>query len=204
MRLKRTLDGPLLWIAAAAVLICGCWLVDDRYEQAIQSSNSRTQILYARTLANERTIREASSLRRIQRVAETDLHRIARNLSRSITTARLLLVLENSAAAHHAIIVGVEPQQTAAIPPFESSPLANGRLPHDDVIIRLQGKFADILRFVASLSRQPTLVGVGDTELALTQPADSAVNPTLDATIKATLYRLALPAGEERRIESAR
>lgn len=182
LRFRPGDDVRALWLAAAAILLGGILFAHARYEPAREASVSRTEWLYRETVADTRLVREASHLHALERQARSDLSRISREPSLAAATANLLATLDRSARTFDTPVVEVQPGITPATPEeLQATPLT----------IRINGRFRNILRFLADLSRHSTLVSVSDTELALangTQP--EALEPRLDATIHATLYRL--------------
>lgn len=185
----RVGDGArALWFLAAIILGLGAYLIETRYQSAIVQAHARTESLYRETVANRRIIAQASALRRIQNVVGNDLRHVSQEQSISMTTAALLLTLQRSALQHRIVILGVEPGRSGD---------TDTRLPQTDLMLRVEGGFRDILGFVEDLPHHRTLISVTDTQLSLAQGSnDAAGAPKLDATIRAVLYRLRLPAEE--------
>lgn len=175
----------LVWAAAAATLLAGSYFVHARYEPAIAASYARSETLYAQTQANERTVREAANLRLVQARAETDLAHVLKNQSLPMTTAEFLSTLERIAHGFNTRVLQLQPGVAAsADPALHATPLT----------IEVEGTFRNIVGFIDDLSHHSTLVSVSDTALALSgADSRSAAEPRLDATIHATLYRLAIP-----------
>ncbi|HZT11828.1 MAG TPA: hypothetical protein VFA29_03450, partial [Candidatus Baltobacteraceae bacterium] len=139
--------------------------------------------------------------------AEADLTRLAKDVPMSVSTAGMLQTLERNAAIAGVAIEGVEPQpaQPAAVPAAGnavSAPATGPRLVQDDVLIRVSGRFRDLLRFVAALSHNRILIRVAQTDVALSTAAGTqpAGEPRLDAAVHATLYRLFVRPMEERSV----
>ena len=187
-------DVRALWFLAAIILGLGSCLIETRYQSAIIQAHARTESLYRETVANRRTIAQASALRRIQTVVDNDLRRVSQEQSISTTTAGLLTTLQRSGLQHHTVILGVEPGKSGN---------TDARLLQTDLTLRVEGGFRDILGFIEDLPHHRTLVSVTDTQLALAQDSnDTAGAPKLDATIHAALYRL-LPAEEVPNVAAA-
>lgn len=197
-------DARALWFSALLTFVLGCYLIETKYQRAIAGAHGTTEALYNQTVANERTVAQASSLRRLQQRALTDLRQISVDRPLWATTAQLLVTLENSAGKYDVAVVGVEPGQAQASSPTAEPNGAAQRTSTDrwllqtDVGIRVRGRFRNVLRFIENLSHERTLIRAGDTELALARAGDRSDEPVLAATIHATLYRVQLPHGEER------
>ena len=192
LRFRTGDDERVLWFVAAIILGLGSYLIETRYHSAILQAHAKTESLYRETVANRRTIAQATALRRIQKVVEKDLRSISREQSISMTTAALLLTLQRSALQHRTLILGVEPGK---------SDNTDMRLLQTDLTLRVEGGFRDILGFVEDLPHHRTLISVTDTQLAVAQNSnDTAGAPKLDATIHAALYRLRLPTEEASRV----
>lgn len=197
MRFRAGDDVRALWLLALCVLIGGSFYVETQYQTAIGVSHERTETLYRETVADARIVREAASLHAIQQRAQTDLARVSHDTSLSGTTASLLSTLHGSAVTFDTRILEVQPGDA-------QSPAVPKSLRATPVTIRLRGKFRNILGFVEDLSHHATLISISDTEMA---PANDskygAPEPQLDATIYATMYRLAVPDDKEPRVASA-
>lgn len=199
MRFRGGDDVRAVWLLALCVLIGGSFYVQTQYQTAIALSHERTETLYRETVTNARIVRQASSLHAIQQRAQADLARISHDTSLSGTTASLLFMLHGSAATFDTRILEVQP---GSAPPTAAVPKS---LQATAVTIRVRGKFRDILGFVEDLSHHATLISVSDTEMAPANDSENgAAEPQLDATIHATMYRLALPDAKELRVASAR
>ena len=187
LRFRAGDEVRALWFLAVIILGLGSYLIETRYQFAIVQAHVKTESLYRETVANRRTIAQASALRHIQKVVENDLRSISQEQSISMTTAAMLITLQRSALQHHMVILGVEPGKSGH---------TDTRLLQTDLTLRVEGGFQAILGFIEDLPHQRTLISVTDTQLALAQGSnDTAGAPKLDATIHAALYRL-LPAEE--------
>ncbi|HET9097474.1 MAG TPA: hypothetical protein VFN37_12485 [Candidatus Baltobacteraceae bacterium] len=173
------------------MLIGGSLYVQTQYQPAIALSRERTETLYRETVANMRVVRQAAGLHALQLRAQADLARVSHDSSLSGATASLLFMLHGSAATFDTHILEVRPG--------DAQPSASGEsLPATALTIRVRGKFGDILAFIEDLSHHATLISVSDTEMAPAADSEkSAMEPRLDATIHATMYRLILPGGKE-------
>jgi Tfp pilus assembly protein PilO len=189
IRVRAGDDVRALWLLAAAIVLGGMAFLHARYENAISASFARTESLYRETAATARLIRQAPRLETLYRQARGDLSRVSREVSLPAATANLLATLYASSRTLHTQVVDVEPGVTPNTPDeLQATPLT----------IRVSGTFRNILRFVEDLSEHATLVSVSDTELALASGSQrAAIEPQLDATIHATLYRLQLRASPE-------
>lgn len=197
MRFRAGDDVRALWLLALCVVIAGSYYVQTRYQTAIAASHERTETMYRQTVADMRIAREAASLQAIQTRAKADLARVSHDTSLSGTTASLLAMLHSSANKFTTRVLAIQP---GISPPAA----ATGALRATALTIRVRGEFRDILGFVEDLSHHATLISVSDTEMALATGEESREGePRLEATIHATLYRLALPDDKEVRVASA-
>lgn len=203
MRLRAGDDIRAVWLLAFCILVGGSYYVQTRCQTAIGASHDRTEALYRRTVADARIIRQSVRLRRIQTRAIADLTQVSRDTSLSGTTAQLLSILHASAQTFHTRILELQPGNAQAAEPQNDDNLAGKALRATSLTIRVQGKFRNILGFVEDLSHHATLVNVSDTEMALATDESGEGEPRLDATIHATLYRLAMPDDKELRLASA-
>lgn len=197
MRLRPGDDVRFLWLLTICVLIAGSYYVQTRYQTAIAASHDQTDTMYRQTVADMRIVREAASLRAIRARARADLARVSHDSSLSGTTADLLSMLHSSANTYATRVLAIQPDTG-------STAAATGSLRATILTIRVRGKFRDILAFVEDLSHHATLIKVSDTEMALAaQDEHGTDGPHLEATIHATLYRLAIPDDKEVRVASA-
>lgn len=193
-------DVRALWLLVIAIVATGWFLVQTRYESAIAASHSQTELIYRQTVADARIVRQASELRQIQAHALSDLARVSHDSSLSSSTANLLATLHASAKRFGTKVTGVLPVGDSA--PVDASGKADP-LESTSLTIHIRGKFRDILGFVEDLSHHATLIRVSDTEMALDDTAGPDTEPSLDATVHATLYRLQLADDKEIRLASA-
>ncbi len=184
-------DVRAMWFATVAIVAIGGYLVEARYEPAIAASRSSSEAFYRRMVAADRIVAQAGALQRVQRVVLERLSHVSSETSLSAGTAALITTLNHDAAADHLRVTGIDP--AARAPANRADPIGDRRLLATPVAIRISGRFADLLRFTEGLSHNRTLVGVTDVQFALAQGGARTGEPTLDATIHATLYRLHMP-----------
>lgn len=193
MRLRPGGDVRAVWLLTLCVLAGGSYYVQERYQAVITASYQNDEKLYRGTVANVRIVREAAILHAVQRQAQADLTRLSHDSSLSGTTASMLLMLHSSAKAFDTRILEVRPgdTQTTKGDALEATP----------VTIRVRGKFRNILALIEDLPHHQTLVSVSDTEMAIAGEGDSGMpEPTLDATVHATMYRLTTADDKEPRV----
>lgn len=169
------------WALLAVLLFWSGYFIETRYESAIERSKANMELLYRRTVANERAVADATLLHGAEEAAERDLAHISRSTSAPLATASLLAILHDSARQYRVTVRDVEPGRS----------LADGALQSTDLTLHVRGGFSDIVRFIAALSQRSQPVRVSRTELALASQAAPTRRPYLDATIHAVLYRVA-------------
>lgn len=200
LHLRNGDDARLLWIVAAIVLLAGLYTVERHYQTRIGAAESSTEALYRKTAANERTVAEQTALRHVESIAERDLQHVARDLPLSMSTAEFLEMLDALAEQHGATIQGVQPLQAQV----GQAEIADHELDGSPLTLHVRGRFENLLAFVSRLSHHHVLVGVDRVQMAHVPNGTSGMQPDLDATIDATLYRLQLPKIEETTIVSDR
>lgn len=192
-------DVRAAWCAIIALAIAGAWSIENRFERPISASHVTIESLYRRTVVNERTVRQVAVLRRERDAAERDLRRVSADRSLSSATATLLATMQASAKANAVTVVNLEPSNEAA-----SASKAPAGLAAVALKLQLRGRFRNILRFVEDLPAHSTLLKIVHTELALSNRPGGSNEPDLDATVQATLYRLAPQAPSEEPRAAAR
>lgn len=185
LRRRPNDDVRALWLLAISLLFAGGYFIEARYERAIAASHERTEALYRRMVSNQRIVRESAAVSRMRDRARHDLEQVSHDASLSATTAAVVLMLGGSAARYGIAVTGVEPGPPANEHAWlSSSPLT----------IKLHGRFRNTLQFIADLPRHRTLISVSETQIALADEDVAHAAPQLDATVRATLYRLRMPA----------
>ncbi len=181
----------IVWILAVGVLMGGYYSVDSRYQRAIGLAGQQTQVLFEQTAANQRVVEQAAALRIEQRQVDADIARLGNDQSEAAVTASFLVALQRLGNQFHTQIAAVEPARSAPSRAPGTPTRARSSLDGIAVSIRAKGQFGDLLRFVEGLSHLGVLVAVSDTQLAISAGAATKPQaPTLDATVRATLYRL--------------
>jgi hypothetical protein len=178
-------DAVAVWLLAVGVLALGGFAVHARYEPAIRSVRERMATLYARTAADEGLVRDASSLRVLERRCARDLEHVSRERSVTAATAALLRSLDRRAATFGTQVEEVTPVSAAAAAHAPGAQL----LDSTEVTVRARGRFRNLVRFLSALSRGSTLVAVSGMDVALAD-ATRVDRPELEATIHAVLYRI--------------
>lgn len=174
-----------LWMLAVCVLAAGLYLLQARYERAIAHSRGETQIFYNRMVANDRVVQRALRLRRLERAARADLAGVSRNASLAGVTAAFISHLEDCAAKDGVRVSLVQPASAQEVRP----PAPTGGLVAQPLTITAGGRFPALVRFIAELSHQRTLLEITGTQFALhTRDASAQEKPMVDATIQAVLF----------------
>jgi hypothetical protein len=149
-------------------------------------------MLYSRMLENDRVIRQAQRLSRLDRAARADLAGVFHNASRAGVTAAFIAYLEDCAAKNGVRIAALQPAPPTA--QEDSAGAGADGLISQPVTITAAGRFPALLRFVADLSHQRTLLEITGTQFALrTREAGASGKPLLDAAIQAVLFRFTSP-----------
>jgi hypothetical protein len=175
---------------AVCVLAPGLYLLQARYESAIARHRSQTEAFYRRMLADDRVIRQAPRLSRLERAARADLAGVAAYESLGGVTAAFISHLEDCAAENGVRISMLQP----ASPQAEQPGASPDALVAEPLTISAAGRFPALLHFIAGLSHQRTLLEITGTQFALrSRDGGAAGKPIVDASIQAVLFRLASP-----------
>lgn len=186
-------EARAFWIVALCVLGVGLYLVQERYEHAIALSRTQSELFYSRIVANDRIVQQARQLHRLERAVRADLAGLSGDSTPAGTTVRFIANLQQCATKNGVRISMLQPDGAQ-----ESQPtVAASELHAEPVTITAVGRFPALVRFIAQLSHQRTLLEIGGTQFALREyGANRPSEPAVEATIQAVLYRLA-PRGEE-------
>lgn len=184
-RLKEEDRPRIVWLLALLVLILG-WRAVAARESTIARSISATEELSRRIKANESAIEQAAALRARERSAWTDLLQLSRDQRTVLSVAAFLRQLQNLAERFHMSVVSLAPSDNS--PPAKAASSALFAVP---VTIVSHGEFHSILRFIQEITRQKTLTGFESAQITLSPPPSNR-DGRLSATIRLTLYRLAL------------
>jgi hypothetical protein len=160
-------------------------------ERAISAVRANVAIVAARTDADRRTIAQASSLRASERAAAADLRSFAGS-GGGDTLLNALRAVQISARSTGVSLIGVDPD---AISPGEAT--FAGRLQALRVTLRVRGRFADLVQFLADLSHHGVPIEVSAVRIAPAAAAKTSSAPAIDATIPAAVYRIAGDPGKE-------
>lgn len=198
---RRAGDGVrATWILTVCVLAAGLYLLQGRYERAIAHSRSETELFYGRIVANDRVIRQARRLSRLERAARADLAGVGRSASLAGVTAAFINHLEDCAAKNGVLIGTLQPASAQERPIAEPQELVA-----EPLTITAAGRFPALVHFIADLSHQRTLLEITGTQFALrTREGSAPEKPVVDATIQAVLFRLAQPHVEGPPVAAAR
>lgn len=191
---RRPGDGArALWVIASCVLAVGLYLVQGRYEHAIALSRTQSELLYSRIVGNDRIIQQAKQLHHLEQAARADLAGVNADSTPSATTAEFIANLQKCATKNGVRISMLQPDSAQQTQPT----LAASELRAEPLAITAVGRFPALLRFIAQLSHQRTLLEIGGAQFELREYGENRPSkPAVEATIRAVLYRLA-PRGEE-------
>ncbi len=156
----------------------GCFIVTSAFESRIDAATRRTQNYRDRATINRRIAQAAPAVR----VAEVRVRRLL-NAARGnpkIPSAVILRRLEALGARFHVAVVFLQPQPAAEGP-------AKGLTLEEHLVIRLRGRFADLIRFVAEMPAGGVLLGVS--ELDIVAKSLQEQSPELEARVEADRFR---------------
>jgi hypothetical protein len=186
--LKAGDDVRVLWLCAALIVVGAYYLLDTTLQRRIDASRDATASYYARIVANRRIVTEAAQLTSMQRRVDADLAALESHDGET-TTSSLLAMLQRNAAKYDVEIEGVEPQKTATALP--GADFVSRSLVGQDITVRANSTFADLLLFLQSLSTNGTLfeVTASQVHLAGRTGVSGTKRPVrLQATIQGKLY----------------
>lgn len=186
--LKAGDDVRVLWLCAALIVVSAYYFLDTTLQRRIDASRDATASYYARTVANRRVVTEAAQLTNMQRRVDADLAALE-SRDGETTTSSLLAMLQRNAAKYDVEIEGVDPQKTATALP--GADFVSRSLVGQDITVRANSTFADLLFFLQSLSSNGALfeVTASQIHLAGSTGASVAKRPArLQATIQGKLY----------------
>lgn len=187
MNERTTREAVAMFAGSIALLAAGLYFIFGRYEPAITAAYARSEMLYAKTVSNERALAQAGHLRRLEQNAQADIARVSKRDAPAIATADFITLLHASAQAFGTRVLAIEPGLAD-----RSGPTSHARpLTAVPLTIKLQGSFKRLLRFVSNLPHHHTLVRILDTQFALSGVKhDSHSEPLLDAVLHVELYRV--------------
>lgn len=186
--LKAGDDVRVLWLCAALIVVSAYYFLDTTLQRRIDASRDATASYYARTVANRRVVTEAAQLTNMQRRVDADLAALE-SRDGETTTSSLLAMLQRNAAKYDVEIEGVDPQKTATALP--GADFVSRSLVGQDITVRANSTFADLLFFLQSLSSNGALFEVTASQIHLAGSAGASVakRPArLQATIQGKLY----------------
>lgn len=188
VRNRRTVR--LMWIGAFTVLCAGLVATERQYGEAAARSQARSEVLYQRILANESIIAQSGRLKAAQKRALSDLRRVSGEITTPRSTAALIDSLGRSAKMYGVRLTSLSPAQTG------SGPNPQTELTGIPIALKVEGRFANLLRFVADISRHAPPISVTGTAFT---PAHNSFkttgrDPVLEATVSATFFQVRIPA----------
>lgn len=188
--LKTGDDARVLWLCAALIVVSAYYFLDATLQRRIDASREATASYYARTVANRRVVAEAVQLTIMQRRVDADLAALESRKSET-TTSSLLAMLQQNAAKYRVEIDGIEPQKASMALP--GADFVARSLVGQDITVRANSTFANVLLFLQSLSSNAALFEVTASQIRLAgrTGASSANRPArLQVTIQGKLYAL--------------
>lgn len=188
--LKAGDDVRILWLCAVLVVVSAYYLLDTTLQRRIDVSREATASYYSRTVANRRVVAESAQLTAVQRRVDADLASLE-SRDGETTTASLLAMLERNAATYGVHIEGVEPQKAAAALP--GADFVSRSLVGQDITVRANSSFANLLLFLQSLSSNRTLFEVTGSQIHLagrTEVSPGKRPARLQVTIQGKLYAI--------------
>jgi hypothetical protein len=172
-----------LWALAACTLCFGYGAVEVHYRAALTAAQDRIAFLYRRIGMDERIIRASADAGAAQYQIDLDIRRRAFAPSEAVELANVLAIVARTGSGAHVQVLSIEPN-AAAPPAAPPSPLFLR-----PVIIRVEGRFRDLLAFLIALPQKTTALAIDRTDLSAAMNAKTE-KPLVDATIQATIYEL--------------
>lgn len=170
----------ITWLLTFAVFVgIGIGVIWWPSSAMISSMRLQAAHYYEEANQNEADVRHASELQAIGERVQSDLRMLMPSSSSSEVTATLLQVLARKSRRYHLSIRSVAPDPAST---------SDGPFYRTSLELTLNGRFPDVLHFVAELPRGESLIEVHDMTLADPDRRDSS--PTLTVTLHALLYRL--------------
>jgi Tfp pilus assembly protein PilO len=172
-----------IWLLVALALIAGYALVWQPGQASVSSIQAHAHDLYEQANANESKVRRAAQLQVIEQRVNADLAQLAGQSVAARVTALALQLLNEEAQRFHVDVRTIAPETRASPPPTD-------RLVGQSVTVGIRGRFRDIVELIADLPHNNVLIDVRDVELAAVDTMHQSEKPVLEATVRATLYRL--------------
>jgi len=142
---------------------------------------------------NEASVRQASALRAARARVAADVERLCGQASDGAATASLLRLLSDESKRFNVELRSLAPETIEAPAP---SSRRTDTLRSFAVTLNVRGRFRNIVAMLADVPRHEVLVGVRDVTLQTAQRPQSGV-VSLDATVRATVYRVGKRTTEE-------
>lgn len=174
-----------IWgVCILIVLVSYCAIVLPEH-RAIERVQEQARDLYDLANRNERIAAQAPAIDAEFRRVSDEIARLA-GASGSSTTARVIGALDDERRRFGVRVMSINPDAGTT---SEQTQGARETLRAQDVAIELRGKFVDVVRAVADLTRGETLVGVRSIALNVVASAAEG-SPELRASVTASVYAL--------------
>ncbi len=200
MRLSVHALARLTWVACTALFVgVGIGLIWWPSTLAIDALQRHGREAYEQTRDDDAILARGSGLVAMRARVGAELARFARRRQNGLLIAGTLQDVYQIAVRHHARIVKIAPDASAAIQDRRAVLEASGGL-----TIVLRGRYPDLIACIAEVARGDVILGLSRVELSLAD-GDDHEHPLLDATLHTTVYRVHFdpPAATARHVHSA-
>ena len=178
------------WLAGLAFVGGGIGWVWWPASVQIASVRENAREMYDEANANDAQVRRAASVREARARITADLGALAGQVSNGAATAVALQLLSDESKRFGVELRSVAPQDVPGPMPSPTTTLGGEALIPSDMTLGLRGNFRSVATLIADLPRHQALIAVRAVSLQATDAFHSGV-PTLDVTVRATLYRIA-------------
>lgn len=183
-------SAKVCWLVAVAIAAAGYFAIVSPAESQIAEIGSQADVLLAHALADERAVKDADRLNRLQHEIGMELAGVNLGTDRSGIIAEFLRDLQALAVAHRVRLLSVQNElasagtravrPAAASDPFEAAAI--------DVV--LQGRYAAVLQTIADLSHSRVLMKIEQSSLDRARGAQDENAPVLSTQLKLVVFYL--------------
>jgi hypothetical protein len=178
------------WYIAAALAVSGYFAIVAPAEGRIGAIAAQTDALVAQVSADERAVRDADRLNRLQHAIAQELTGVNLGTDRAGIMAEFLRDLHERSAAHRIHLVSVQNELAATTarpvhPALSSDPFETAAV---DVV--LEGRYAAVLHTIEDLSRSRVLTKIESSSLDRARGTQDESAPVLTTQLKLVVFYL--------------